>query len=143
MRNRIFASLLACGSLYFLMSMPAFGMVTDELQVNVPFRFRVEKTVLPAGRYLIKPLNNYNLNLLVIRNEADGKAVVVLTEPLSPKLNVPQKSELVFQRVGKLDYLTQIWEGDTYNGNEIPERALEGSRGSGTAQQHTVPAHKS
>ncbi len=141
MRHKLLASLLAFGSLYVLTSMPAFGMVTDELQVNVPFSFRVENAVLPAGRYLIAPAGTSNLNLLVFRNEDNGQAVMVMTEPLSPKAEVPQKSELVFTRVGKLDYLTQIWESDTYDGNAIPEKALERSHGSETPQQHTVPAH--
>lgn len=144
MRNKLLVSLLALGSLCVLTGMPAFGMDTNGLQVNVPFSFRVEKTVLPAGSYRITPMDISTPNLLVIRNEDGGPAVVVLTEPLSTKSNAPEKSELVFTRVGNLDYLTQIWEGDTDEGNGIPEKALtEQSSGSQAPQQHSVPAHKS
>ena len=144
MRNNLLISLLALGSLCVLTGVQAFGMDTTGLQVNVPFSFRVEKTVLPAGRYLITPVDISTPNLLVIRNEDGGPALAVLTEPLSPRLNAPEKSELVFTRVGNLDYLTQIWDSDTNEGNGIPEKALTGqSNGSQAPQQHSIPAHKS
>ena len=141
MRRKLLVSLLALGSLYALTGMPAFGMVTSTVRVNVPFSFIVQKTVLPAGRYVITPLDSNDPNILVIRGEDGRRSAIVVTDPVVPTANTPQGAELVFERVGNREYLTQIWESGVDDGNEIPEKETQHT-GSQAAQLQTIPAHK-
>ncbi len=124
MKSRMSALALALGSLVSLCSMPAFGMVAGEVKVKVPFEFRVGSVQLPAGRYLIVSADDYFPNLLEIRNEKGSPSVLVITDPLSPTHAGSDKTELVFTKVGKQEYLSQIWENDMHDGNQIEEPIL-------------------
>lgn len=133
MKFRMPALVLALGSLVSLCSMPAFGMVSGEVKVKVPFEFRVGSAHLPAGRYLIISPDVYNPNLLEIRNEKGSPTVLVMTDQLSPTGTGSDKTELVFTKVGKQEFLSQIWENDTYDGNQIEEPIFKSSE---TAASH-------
>ncbi len=142
MRHRIVGSLLALGTMYALTSLTAFGMVTNGVRVNVPFSFVVEKTVLPAGRYVIRPVDPANPNILTIRSENGRKSVIVVTEPVTATDKTPQSSELLFQKVGNREYLSQIWENGAYDGSEIPGVSTKSGDSHSTRIQ-SVPAAKS
>ncbi len=57
MKTRLLISTLVLGSALTLASTPARAaeFPPDELKVNVPFRFVVGESVLPAGRYTVHP----------------------------------------------------------------------------------------
>ncbi len=133
MKIRMQAFVLALGSLVSLCSLPAFGMVAGEVKVKVPFEFRVGSAHLPAGSYLIVSSDDNNPNLLEIRNEKGSPSVLVMTDTLSAIGTAPDRTELVFTKVGKREYLTQIWESDNFYGNQIEEPI---PKSSGTAASH-------
>ncbi len=148
MKRTLFNSLLAAGTLLVLSGLPAFGMVTGEIKAKVPFDFRVGKTTLPAGEYVIVSAGADDPNLLEIRNENGAPAVLVMTEPVYPKNLSGAKPELVFEHIGNLHYLAQIWQSEDDAGNQItipgvaPTSQTQSSSGSHAGHRHAIPANK-
>jgi hypothetical protein len=113
------------------------GAVTASAQIesdvtvkaNIPQAFVVNDTTLPAGKYTIRVVEDTALDVLEIRSEDGRTAVLFNTDSAEPK-QMPNKTELVFDKVGDTYFLSQIFvEGDD-TGNQLiksrMERKLEG-----------------
>jgi hypothetical protein len=115
-----------------------------DLEANIPFKFMVGDTRLPAGKYMIKRVNDFDANALEIRSADDHVAVMFLTESAQTN-QTPNKSELVFNRIGDKYFLHQIWsEGDNI-GEQLPVSRMEKKMemGGAKADSHRVTAkHK-
>jgi len=99
------------------------------VKANIPQTFVVNDTTLPAGKYTIRVVEDTALDVLEIRSEDGRTAVLFNTDSAEPK-QMPNKSELVFDKVGDTYFLSQIFvEGDD-TGNQLiksrMERKLEG-----------------
>ncbi len=148
MKSKLLGTVLVLGAFVAVgSSMSAFGMVEGEITANVPFAFRVGKAILPAGKYLIISADDNNPNMLEIRNENGSPSVLVMTDPLSPPRMTPRKTKLLFAQVGKLEYLSQIWERANPYGSELIQPALEHvelpASASKPAPVHTTVVHRS
>ncbi len=141
MKHKLSGFLLAVGSFALLNVALAFGIESNGIRVTVPFQFRVGKTLLPAGSYLIQSADDYFPNLLVIRNENGSPTIETLTKTLSAKVGTPVHSELVFEKVGKQEYLSQVWEGGSRIGDGVSEPALATANPSAsqTGSSNSVP----
>ena len=110
-------------TLFGLFLLPlAHAQVSQSLQGNIPFNFRVGNTVLPAGEYAIRPLNNGSFVFLMRSLEHNGKAVMGLSYKVHESSN--QSPKLVFHRYGDTYFLSQIWGGDEGAGSALlPSKA--------------------
>ncbi len=146
MKRTVLGSLVAIGTLVFFAGLPAFGIDANGITAKIPFEFKVGKTTLPAGDYLIVREEEGHPNLLEIRSESGSPAVLVHTQPVTRKKEWAARTELQFIKVGKKEYLSQIWESDTDTGNQVwePVARPNATTHSGTTPvtTHTVPAHK-
>jgi hypothetical protein len=119
MRRVLLSATLAIGTIMLLAATPSFGVIPEEMHVNVPFQFVVEGTTLPAGSYVLTNPSNGNTNEVEIRNGSGKSAAIVETEPLYPGKNSPGKPDLVFERIKGTEYLAEIWADPGSTGNEI------------------------
>jgi hypothetical protein len=94
------------------------------VKANIPQAFVVNDTTLPAGKYTIRVVEDTALDVLEIRSE-DGRTTVLFnTDSAEPK-QMPNKTELVFDKVGDTYFLSQIFvEGDD-TGNQLIKSRME------------------
>ena len=91
------------------------GAVTTKAQIDsdmsveadIPYAFVVRDTTLPAGKYIVKVLDDTSLNLLEIRS-ADGRTAVSFETESTQADRTPRQTELVFNRIGNQYFLSQI-----------------------------------
>ena len=105
------AALVLCG--------PAMAAVTEPITVDVPFDFVVEKTPLPAGRYVVEPLETSDSGSAVIRSEDGRREVTFITEESTRRSPVTD-TELVFDEAGGAYRLCQIWVAGVAEGSVLP-----------------------
>ncbi len=90
---------------------------------NIPFPFKVEKTILPAGQYEAVQLSD-DFNTWSIRSQ-DGKHEVVFLAEITDSANPASNTELTFEKVGNQDYLSGLKIEGLEVGWMIPLNALD------------------
>ncbi len=101
-----------------------FAGDTDRLvQTNIPFSFKVDQKVLPAGKYEAEELSSA-ASEWVIRS-ADGTHEAVFVTEQSETLNPAKNTALRFEDVAGQHYLSGIEiEGNT-EGWDVPLKAVD------------------
>ena len=137
----MFALLVA--GVFALSGTQGYALVIDEIVVDVPFSFTVDNTTLPAGRYVVSTPDSMEPRLLEIHQENGDLGVLFLTED-TPSDKTPDKSELVFNRIGKREFLHQVLEDGVMPGNQLleprAEKKLEKEVTKG--ELHHIPAQR-
>lgn len=125
----------------------AMGMTTAEAQVdraieaNIPFQFYAGNAKLPAGKYLVRFLDDSNLTMMEITSA--GGSTSVLFEVRDTQVNsAPAKSELTFNKYGNDYFLAKLFDGNNPTGSAVVESGYEKrvNKAVSAAQEH-VPAH--
>jgi hypothetical protein len=93
------------------------------IQSSVPFAFKVDQKVLPAGKYRVEELST-EANEWVIRS-LDGKNEAVFLTESSEGLNPAKDSVLVFEEVGSQHYLSGIHIEGTTQGWKLSLKSLD------------------
>ena len=83
--------------------------------VHIGFRFVAAGKVLDAGNYSVDVASNGNVELT---REGGGAAVEIPQLKTLSHRNV-QKPELVFDKVGSLMILSEVWLPETVSGSKI------------------------
>lgn len=86
------------------------------LDANIPFQFVVGNTTLPAGKYVIRQMDDSEdtPNIIEVRSADNRTAVIFETENASLD-NAPKKTEILFDKLGNNYFLSQIFvEGENY-----------------------------
>lgn len=102
----------------------AQAQISHRLEADIPFKFTVGDTTLPAGKYYIKQPGDTDLQALEI-SSADGKVSIFALVENAQSNKTPSKSELVFDRYGDRDFLRQVWESGHQFGAELPKSHSE------------------
>jgi len=106
MRTVIGKYVLALAVGIMLLPALAAAQVTDRITVTTKFPFTVGETKLPAGSYVIQPLDDESEVFEL--SSTDGK-MSVLFETMGAELaNIASKSEVVFKKYGDNYVLSQI-----------------------------------
>jgi hypothetical protein len=127
-----------------------FGAVAASAQVesdvtieaNIPHAFVVEKTTLPAGKYTIRAADEFgDPSIMEIRSANGHTAVFFETEGVQPR-QAPNKTELVFDKVGDTYFLSEVLvSGDDTGAKLKKSRMEERLEGKGqTAEHHSIAA---
>jgi hypothetical protein len=89
--------------------------------VNVPFSFVVANHQMQPGRYIVTPVTDGFLRIFNTEDSKDqlfvGVHSVESSKPTDPKL--------VFHRYGSSYFLTQVWNGNSDIGREVPKSKAE------------------
>lgn len=133
---------LVLSSLFVVMAgLIVYAEVEPRVIANIPFAFIVGNKTLPAGDYTIDRPDSNDPNVLLIRNANNHIALFTNAESVQAK-QMPDKSELVFNRIGDKYFLSKVWVTGDDIGCEIPkpraERELELSASNSSPQTVTV-----
>ena len=132
----IFTALLTAIPLFAQSELPG------PIDADIPFQFYAGDTLFPAGTYSITSVAEDPGGLL-IRGPKDRVEAFLLTEPTRGETPAAQ-ANLVFDRVGTHEFLSQVWDVGALTGFRIIEprfeRRLEHSGLS--KKSHTVAAHR-
>ena len=123
MRSKQLSLALAVGTVLLMAGLPAWAL-TGTLEVKVPFTFVVQNTTLPAGTYRISTPDLSAPEVLKIQRQGSTSSVFVLTELAERPAGQQPKAELVFNKMGNTEFLTQVWSDESGQGNLIPEPKL-------------------
>ena len=133
MRKRVCISLMA---LSFLVSMaagaPASAKSVNAMKAQIPFDFHVGDTLIPAGAYTVRSVND-DETMLRISDGKHGAAVNVN----SAQERAGKGSRLVFRKYGDQYFLAAIWSGDSSG------RALSASKRERSLRKELTAAQRS
>ena len=117
----------------------AHAQITGELEVNIPFQFYAGNAKLPAGKYVVRMLDNADLKVMEISNEDDS--VSALFEVDDTEGPAPRKSELLFNKYGNRYFLAKVFDEGNPDGSSVPPSTYEKRVNQATAEaQEHVPA---
>jgi hypothetical protein len=112
-------SLFCAASLFAVLAYSLTGQSVSAI-ANIPFDFRVDKSLMPAGVYSFQ-----NSGAVLTVREQDGKGCVMhLTLPAS-NLKVSTQPKLTFNRYGSEYFLASIWMGNSNEGRTLPTSKME------------------
>jgi len=86
------------------------------VRVSVPFAFEARDHSLPAGEYQIE---YRQANAMLVITPPAGDRQAVLTMPIGNP-NDPKSPRLVFERMGNVYRLAEVWVGGAATGAGIP-----------------------
>jgi hypothetical protein len=117
------------------------AQIIGELEVNIPFQFYAGNTKLPAGKYVVRMLDNSGLKVMEI-GTADGSTSALFDVEDAEANAAPHKSELIFNKYGGRYFLTTIFDEGNTDGSRVPASSYEKrvSQAGAEAQEH-VPAY--
>jgi hypothetical protein len=115
-----------------------------QIEANINFAFMVGDTKLPAGKYMIRTTDDESPNVLELSSvDKPSTSVIFDTENAQTRDGqIPNKTELVFDKVGDQYFLSQIWVAGTSTGNELTKSRVEKRlmANSSQAEKHSVVA---
>jgi len=117
----------------------ARAQVIDPLEANVPFEFHVGNSTLPAGKYVIQPLDDSDLTVLEIRS-ADGSTAAFFDVQAVEAKSEPAKNEVIFKKYGNRYLLANVFEEGNRSGDRVIESRDERRVGQGAEVQEQLPA---
>ena len=102
-------------ALAFLISIP-MAQAQTRLQADVPFAFSLGQSAMSAGEYEI---NSAGQDLLLIRNSGANEAQLLVKSQYVQGRDAG-RPRLVFHKYGDQYFLSQIWDGNSNIGVELP-----------------------
>src|SRR5436853_7268636 len=102
----------------------AHAQIVGNLDADIPFQFHVGNTVLPAGSYRIKVLDDSNLNVMEI-SSMDGSHSAFFQVQESYAKTTPDRSELIFNKYGDQYFLSKLFDQGEPDGSELTESRAE------------------
>lgn len=121
-------------------SVKAQAQIVGELEADIPFQFHAGNAKLPAGKYIIRMLDNTHLGVMEI-STADGSAAALLEVRPTQAKSSPVKSELIFNKYGDHYFLEKLFEEGDPEGSELVESRYEKSVTQSADGQEHVPVH--
>jgi hypothetical protein len=106
--------------------MAAYAQIESDVTVNadIPYAFTVMDRTLPAGKYTIKVLDSDEPNVLEI-SSADGRTSVLVNTEDTQSARTPDKTKLVFDKVGDQYFLSQVWIAGDESGSQLVKTKME------------------
>jgi len=142
-RNLLGLLLLFFAVVFMLTVSPrnAHAQIIGEIEVTIPFQFHVGNAKLPAGKYIIHPLENTDQTTMEI-SSADGSTSALFEVRDAEANSAPAKTELIFNKYGNRYFLAKLFDEANPNGSAVLESRYEKivSHETSEAQAH-VPAH--
>jgi hypothetical protein len=106
-RSAFYAALLLAAS-------ACIAQTNGDVVAIIPFPFVVAGHTLPAGRYIVSPMNQNTLRL----HESTGPGMLVSTNA-AQRLGSDDSSKLVFHRYESTYFLSQVWITGSDRGREV------------------------
>ena len=84
----------------------AQAQIRSEIVVTLPFEFVISGKTLPAGTYTVSRFSDDKNDGVILSNRESGKSVFV--HPIETEDTSADKTQVSFERVGELHFLTRI-----------------------------------
>jgi hypothetical protein len=119
----------------------AHAQIAGDIEVNIPFQFHAGNAKLPAGKYIIRMMDDSDLTVMEITS-ADGSVSALFDVRQEEANSTPAKSELIFNKYGNRYFLAKLFDEGNPSGSQVIESRYEKrvSKATAEAQAH-VPAH--
>ena len=101
----------------------AYSQTLRPVKANIPFPFVVEKTLLPAGQYVVTSAGLFGGAITI--QSLDGKVSKMVLPNACQSDKVADVTKLVFHRYGDHYFLAQIWRAGNDIGKEMPTSPRE------------------
>jgi len=111
MKNKLYHVLSVGGTLILLALASGYAQTSVALKATIPFGFKVNNEVLPAGDYTISFARNESKDAIWIKNPAASAAACAITIGHVGK-RMQDNPYLVFNRYGGQYFLSQVWTSD-------------------------------
>ena len=121
---RSFLLLVVMSSLLAVAGGTARAQVVDPIVADIPFDFTVRGATLPAGHYTVRRLGSDPevMEILGVDNHRTPLLFMVETAQVSKE---PNRSEIIFNRVGDQYFLSEVFEAGDRTGVEVPKSRAE------------------
>jgi hypothetical protein len=130
MKTLIRSVLLAGGLAFGVGVLPANAQVYQEVTFKTTFPFMVERTMLPAGSYSVRPVFDGDGSLLKIQGQG-GTALFFGENAGIPRVD-PKQSVVMFDHSGDRYTLSEVWDEPNQEGAEIiPPRGAQSEKSGG------------
>jgi hypothetical protein len=118
--EKIMKRLLLTAGLFAAVASSYMYAQTAVAVANVPFDFRMGKTLMPAGKYVVKDSGG----VVTVREERGLKSSVQITLP-TERSQVNTQPSLTFNRYGSDYFLSGVWTAGSKEGRAFPKSRLE------------------
>jgi hypothetical protein len=120
---------------------PAHAQLVGTMEADIPFQFHAGDTKLPAGKYVIRMLDDSDLTIMEI-SRPDGSVAALFQVHSAEANSTPRKSELIFNKYGNRYFLNKLFDEGEPSGSQVVESNYEKRVGqANTEAQEHVPAH--
>jgi hypothetical protein len=121
----------------------AHAQMIGDVEVNIPFQFHAGNAKLPAGKYIIRMLDDSDLQVMEITS-ADGSTSALFQVQATEANSEPAKSELIFNKYGNRYFLAKLVEEGNPTGRQVVESRYEKRVSQETAetQAHVATHHR-
>jgi hypothetical protein len=117
------------------------AQIMGGIEVTIPFQFYAGNAKLPAGKYVIRTVDNTDLTFMEI-SSADGSTSALFEVRDAEANSSPAKSEVIFKKYGDRYFLTKLFDESNPNGSAVSESRYEKSVGEAVTGSEThIPAH--
>ena len=112
-----------------------------DVEANIPFPFTVGKATLPSGDYVIRPLDEGEIQVMAAKGHPSAVTTVMSTQADKPA----PTTELIFNRYGSREFLSRIViDGEQHGLELLPSKAEKKLSAAGQKPvTHSHPASKS
>lgn len=137
MRKKMLMSLISLSLLVLLGASSARAQVVGEVEAKIPFNFYAGNTRLPAGKYFIKVLDDFNLSVMEI-SSANGRTSTLFNVRDSQAAANPPKDELIFDKYGDQYFLSKVYEQGNKYGSAVEKSRYEKRTAKDEAKAETL-----
>jgi hypothetical protein len=119
------------------------AQITGNIEANIPFQFHVGDAKLPAGKYLIRMLDDSDLTVMEI-SSVDGSISALFDVEAIQTSSVPAKTELIFNKYGNSYHLARLFDGGNADGSRVVASRYEKrvSKETAATEEHVVASHQ-
>ncbi len=107
MRTKILA---VSNLLILLVVVSAYGQATHTLRAKIPFAFMIGKQVLPEGQYEFRTTSTPDTVDVMSLGKGPSAVAPIITRLAAGIHTTPKDSHIVFDKVGDVYTLSEIWE---------------------------------
>jgi hypothetical protein len=124
-RKKLF---IAVAAFVLAAAVPGFAGAGTTVRAEVPFAFYAGKLLLPPGNYLFVVDDPGEPGLLTIQERNGKEHEMLLTVTEHRALQAANGTQLVFDRYGTDNFLSQIWVAGFDEGRAVPKSEVERDR---------------
>lgn len=122
---------------------PTHAQIVGSVEADIPFQFHAGDARLPAGKYVIRMVDDSDLKIMEI-SKPDGSVAALFQVHSAEANSTPRKTELIFNRYGNKYFLEKVFDEGESDGSQVVESNYEKRVGQAAAEaQEHVAAHHS